>query len=230
MKPGGGKMVYLVEDDSSIRELVVYTLNSTGLQAEGFEKPSDFWKALKDKMPSLVILDVMLPEESGIEILQKLRRNPMTEKVPVIMATAKTSEYDKINGLESGADDYIAKPFSMMEMVARVKALLRRAEFSSQQSEYIVENLYVCPEKHIVKVDGKEVILTLKEFEMLCLLIKNRGIVLTRDQLLNKIWGYSFDGESRTVDVHIRTLRQKLTTAGNVIKTIRGVGYKISNN
>lgn len=223
-------MVYLVEDDSSIRELVAYTLNSTGIQAEGFEKPSDFWKALNTKMPSLVILDVMLPEESGIEILQKLRKNPMTERVPVIMATAKTSEYDKINGLESGADDYIAKPFSMMEMVARVKALLRRSKFNSYQSDYTIDNLYVCPTKHIVKVDGKEVILTLKEFEMLCLLIKNKGIVLTRDQLLNKIWGYSFDGESRTVDVHIRTLRQKLTTAGNVIKTIRGVGYKISNS
>ena len=223
-------MVYLVEDDSSIRELVAYTLNSTGIQAEGFEKPSDFWKALNTKMPSLVILDVMLPEESGIEILQKLRKNPMTERVPVIMATAKTSEYDKINGLESGADDYIAKPFSIMEMVARVKALLRRSKFNSYQSDYTIDNLYVCPAKHIVKVDGKEVILTLKEFEMLCLLIKNKGIVLTRDQLLNKIWGYSFDGESRTVDVHIRTFRQKLTTAGPVIKTIRGVGYKISNS
>lgn len=223
-------MIFLVEDDSNIRELVIYTLDSTGLQAEGFERPSEFWKAIRKTMPSLVILDVMLPEESGIEILKKLRKNPMTEKIPVIMATAKTSEYDKINGLESGADDYIAKPFSMMELVARVKALLRRAEYSSSQSDYTVENLYVCPEKHIVKVDGQEVILTLKEFEMLCLLIKNRGIVLTRDQMLNKIWGYSFDGESRTVDVHIRTLRQKLTTAGGIIKTIRGVGYKISNN
>lgn len=223
-------MIFLVEDDSNIRELVIYTLDSTGLQAEGFERPSEFWKAIRKTMPSLVILDVMLPEESGIEILKKLRKNPMTEKIPVIMATAKTSEYDKINGLESGADDYIAKPFSMMELVARVKALLRRAEYSSSQSDYTVENLYVCPEKHIVKVDGQEVILTLKEFEMLCLLIKNRGIVLTRDQMLNKIWGYSFDGESRTVDVHIRTLRQKLTTAGGIIKTIRGVGYKISNS
>ncbi|WP_302625342.1 winged helix-turn-helix domain-containing protein [uncultured Eubacterium sp.] len=223
-------MIFLVEDDSSIRELVIYTLDSTGLQATGFERPSEFWKAIRKTMPSLVILDVMLPEESGIEILKKLRKNPMTEKIPVIMATAKTSEYDKINGLESGADDYIAKPFSMMEMVARVKALLRRAEYSSTQSDYTVNNLYVCPEKHIVKVDGQEVILTLKEFEMLCLLIKNRGIVLTRDQMLNKIWGYSFDGESRTVDVHIRTLRQKLTTAGGIIKTIRGVGYKISNS
>lgn len=222
-------MIYLVEDDSSIRELVVYTLNSTGLEAQGFERPSEFWNALEDVMPSLVILDVMLPEESGIEILQKIRKNPKTEKLPVIIATAKNSEYDKINGLESGADDYIAKPFSMMEMVARVKALLRRSEYASAEKDYTIDNLYVCPSKHIVKVDGGEVILTLKEFEMLCLLLSNRGIVLTRDQMLNKIWGYSFDGESRTVDVHIRTLRQKLGTAGDVIKTIRGVGYKISN-
>lgn len=222
-------MIYLVEDDSSIRELVVYTLNSTGLEAQGFDRPSQFWEAMEDATPSLVILDVMLPEESGIEILQKIRENPTTEKLPVIMATAKTSEYDKINGLESGADDYIAKPFSMMEMVARVKALLRRSEYANAETEYTVDNLYVCPSKHIVKVDGEEVILTLKEFEMLCLLLSNRGIVLTRDQMLNKVWGYSFDGESRTVDVHIRTLRQKLGTAGDVIKTIRGVGYKISN-
>lgn len=145
------------------------------------------------------------------------------------MATAKTSEYDKINGLESGADDYIAKPFSMMEMVARVKALLRRAEYTNNETDYTIDNLYVCPAKHIVKVDGEEVILTLKEFEMLCLLLRNRGIVLTRDQLLNKVWGYSFDGESRTVDVHIRTLRQKLGAAGDVVRTIRGVGYKIGN-
>lgn len=222
-------MIYFVEDDSSIRELVVYTLNSTGIEAEGFEKPSDFWKAIKIKMPTLVILDVMLPEESGIDILQKLRRNTKTEQLPIILATAKTSEYDKINGLESGADDYIAKPFSMMEMVARVKALLRRAEYIHTEIEYTVGNLYVCPIKHIVKVSEQEITLTLKEFEMLCLLLKNRGIVMTRDQLLNKVWGYSFDGESRTVDVHIRTLRQKLGEAGDVIKTVRGVGYKIEN-
>ncbi len=222
-------MIYLVEDDSSIRELVVYTLNSTGLKAQGFENPSLFWKALDKEMPSLVILDVMLPEESGIEILQKIRSDSRTEKLPVIMATAKTSEYDKINGLESGADDYIAKPFSMMEMVARVKALLRRTEYTASETDYRVGNLYVCPAKHIVKVDDEEVVLTLKEFEMLCLLLRNRGIVLTRDQMLNKVWGYSFDGESRTVDVHIRTLRQKLGSAGEVVKTIRGVGYKISN-
>ena len=222
-------MIYLVEDDNSIRELVVYTLNSTGLEAQGFERPSEFWKAMENEVPGLIILDVMLPEEGGIEILQKIRKNPKTEKLPVILETAKTSEYDKINGLESGADDYIAKPFSVMEMVARVKALLRRAEYASAEKEYTIDNLYVCPSKHIVKVDDEEVSLTLKEFEMLCLLLSNRGIVLTRDQMLNKIWGYSFDGENRTVDVHIRTLRQKLGTAGDIVKTIRGVGYKISN-
>ena len=220
-------MIYLVEDDSSIRELIVYTLNSTGLEAEGFERPSEFWEKVDEKIPSLVMLDVMLPEENGIEILKKLRKNYSTEHVPTIMVTAKTSEYDKIKGLENGADDYIGKPFSMMEMVARVKALLRRSEYNEKEQEYNIGNLYVCPSKHIVKVDGKDITLTLKEFETLCLLLQNKGIVLTRDQLLNKIWGYSFDGESRTVDVHIRTLRQKLQEAGSVIKTIRGVGYKI---
>lgn len=220
-------MIYILEDDSSIRELIVYTLNSTGLETEGFERPSQFWERVKKTVPSLVVLDVMLPEEDGIEVLKKLRKNYSTEHVPVIMATAKTSEYDKISGLENGADDYIAKPFSMMEMVARVKALLRRAEYENKETEYIIGNLYVCPSKYIVKVDDRDVSLTLKEFETLCLLLKNRGIVLTRDQLLNKVWGYSFDGESRTVDVHIRTLRQKLGSAGEIVKTIRGVGYKI---
>ena len=220
-------MIYLVEDDSSIRELIVYTLNSTGLEAEGFERPSEFWEKVDEKIPSLVMLDVMLPEENGIEILKKLRKNYNTEHVPTIMVTAKTSEYDKIKGLENGADDYIGKPFSMMEMVARVKALLRRSEYTEKEQEYNIGNLYVYPSKHIVKVDGKDITLTLKEFETLCQLLQNKGIVLTRDQLLNKIWGYSFDGESRTVDVHIRTLRQKLQEAGSVIKTIRGVGYKI---
>lgn len=222
-------MIYLVEDDSSIRELVVYTLNSTGLEAKGFEKPSEFWEAMKQEMPTMVMLDLMLPEENGIDILKKIRADSKTQRLPVIIVTAKTSEFDKINGLESGADDYIAKPFSMMEMVARVKALLRRSEYKVSEKDYTIDNLYVCPSKHIVKVDGEEVILTLKEFEMLILLLENRGIVLTRDQLLNKIWGYSFDGESRTVDVHIRTLRQKLGTAGDIVKTIRGVGYKISS-
>lgn len=220
-------MIYLVEDDSSIRELVVYALNTSGLEAKGFEKPSQFWTELEKETPDLVILDVMLPEESGIDILKKLRKNPNTEKMPVIMATAKTSEYDKINGLESGADDYIAKPFSMMELVARVKALLRRVKRTSGTEEIEIGDITINQAKHMVKVKNQEVMLTLKEYEMLCLLAYNKGIVLTRDQLLNKIWGYNFDGESRTVDVHIRTLRMKLGEAGDAIKTIRGVGYKI---
>lgn len=222
-------MIYLVEDDSSIRELVVYALNTSGLEAKGFEKPSEFWAELDKVLPDLVILDVMLPEESGIDILKKLRKNSSTEKMPVIMATAKSSEYDKINGLESGADDYIAKPFSMMELVARVKALLRRIKRISGADEIEIGDITIYPAKHMVKVKGEEVVLTLKEYEMLCLLANNRGIVLTRDQLLNKIWGYNFDGESRTVDVHIRTLRMKLGEAGDLVKTIRGVGYKIGN-
>lgn len=220
-------MIYVVEDDSSIRELIVYTLTSMNLDALGFEKPSEFWAQMKKQLPTLIMLDVMLPEEDGIEILKKIRKNSETELLPVMMVTAKTSEYDRINGLDNGADDYIAKPFSMMEMVARVKALLRRTSTKEKQKEYFQDNLYVCPIRHMVKVDGKDVLLTLKEFELLCLLLQNRGIVLTRDQLLNNIWGYAFDGESRTVDVHIRTLRQKLGNASNVIKTIRGVGYKI---
>lgn len=220
-------MIYVVEDDSSIRELIVYTLTSMNLDAIGFENPSEFWAQMKKQLPTLIMLDVMLPEEDGIEILKQIRKNSETELLPVMMVTAKTSEYDRINGLDNGADDYIAKPFSMMEMVARVKALLRRTSTKEKQKEYFLDNLYVCPAKHMVKVDGKDVLLALKEFELLCLLLQNRGIVLTRDQLLNKIWGYAFDGESRTVDVHIRTLRQKLGNASNVIKTIRGVGYKI---
>lgn len=220
-------MIYVVEDDSSIRELIVYTLTSMNLETVGFEKPSEFWAQMDKQIPTLIMLDVMLPEENGIDILKKIRKKRETEKLPVIMVTAKTSEYDRINGLDNGADDYIPKPFGMLEMVARVKALLRRTKDIEKKKEYFVENLYVCPATHIVKVDNKDVMLTLKEFDMLCLLLQNKGIVLTREQLLNKIWGYEFDGESRTVDVHIRTLRQKLGSAADVIKTIRGVGYKI---
>ena len=220
-------MIYVVEDDRSIRELIVYTLENMNLEAMGFENPSGFWMQMKKEIPTLVMLDVMLPEEDGIEILKKIRKNTETESLPVIMVTAKTSEYEKVKGLDSGADDYIPKPFSMLEMVARVKALLRRTTDKKNQKEYYMKNLYVCPVKHIVQVDGKDVMLTLKEFELLCLRLRNQGIVFTREQLLNQIWGYEFDGESRTVDVHIRTLRQKLGDTVDIIKTIRGVGYKI---
>lgn len=224
-------MIYLVEDDANIRELVIYTLNSTGFEARGFSTPSEFWKAMEEQLPTLVLLDIMLPEESGLSILEKIRKDSRTKKLPVIMLTAKGSEMDKVRGFELGADDYIPKPFGMMELVARVKALLRRTsnERSEAPNEYKVGSLYVSPKKHKVKVDGESVSLTRKEFDMLCLLLENRGIVLTRDQLLNRIWGYSFDGESRTVDVHIRTLRQKLGSAGKLIQTVRGIGYKISD-
>lgn len=225
---GGLKMIYFIEDDNSIRELVIYTLNGTGLEAVGFEKPSDFWRAMEGALPSLILLDIMLPEEDGLAILKKLRSSAPTKKLPVIMLTAKGSEYEKVLGLDLGADDYIPKPFGMIELIARVKALLRRTDVSDTPSDYVLGSLYVCPSRHIVKVDGQNVSLTLKEFEMLCLLLDNHDIVLTRDQILNRVWGYSFDGESRTVDVHVRTLRQKLGDAGDYIETIRGIGYKIA--
>lgn len=224
----GRQMIYLVEDDESIRELVVYTLNSQGMEAEGFEVPSVFWKAVDKRVPDLVLLDIMLPEEDGLEILKKLRKRSDTRQLPIAMLTAKGSEYDTVKGLDSGADDYIPKPFRMMELVSRVKALLRRAGHTEEvEQDYVLGCLTVSRQKHQVKVDGEEIILTLKEFEMLLLLISNPEIVFTRAQLLDKIWGYQFDGESRTVDVHIRTLRQKLGKAGQFIETVRGMGYKI---
>ena len=225
-------MIYLVEDDNSIRELVAYTFNTAGLEAEGFDKPSLFWEALEKRKPDLVLLDIMLPEEDGIQILQKLRQRQDPKKLPVIMLTAKGSEYDKVMGLESGADDYVSKPFGMMELLARVKALLRRTEDlrPAQENRYVIGDLTVNQKRHEVLVKGEAVTLTKKEFDMLCYLLENKGMVLTRDQLLNQIWGYDFDGENRTVDVHIRTLRQKLGDCGTYIETIRGIGYKIGGN
>ena len=220
-------MIYLLEDDESIRNFVVYALNNTGLPAAGFEKPSEFWQAVGMETPSLVLLDIMLPEEDGLEVLKKLRSRSDTADLPVIMLTAKSTEYDKVIGLDSGADDYVSKPFGMMELISRIKALLRRTENKPGKDEYLIDGLYVSPAKHIVKVNGREVTLTFKEFELLCLLISGRGTVFTRDQILKNIWGYEFDGENRTVDVHIRTLRSKLGECGDLIETIRGIGYKI---
>lgn len=221
-------MIYLVEDDDSIRKLVVYTLESQGFTAKGFERPSQFWEAMGEQLPSLILLDIMLPEEDGLTILRRLRSVSSTKKLPVIMLTAKNSEYDRVIGLDNGADDFISKPFGMMELVARVRAVLRRAEPSPAAcTEYVAGPLYVCPEKHIVKVADEEVALTYKEFEMLCLLLENRGMVLTRDVLMDKVWGSEFDRENRTVDVHIRSLRSKLGEAGSLIETVRGLGYKI---
>lgn len=223
------RMIYLVEDDESIRELLVYTLNGQGLVAEGFAYPSDFWHAMEKKIPDLVLLDIMLPEEDGLEILQKLRKKKETKNIPIAMLTAKGSEYDVVKGLDGGADDYIPKPFRMMELVSRVKALLRRGgqEQPQDDEEYVLGELYVSKKRHLVKVKGEEVTLTMKEFELLLLFLSNPGIVFSRAQLLDKIWGYQFDGESRTVDVHIRTLRQKLKEAGHYIETVRGIGYKV---
>ncbi len=222
-------MIYILEDDTSIRELVNYTLNNSGLEAEGFSKPSLFWKKLNETLPDLVLLDIMLPEEDGLSILKKIRSKPETENLPVIIITAKVTEYDKVVGLDGGADDYISKPFGMMELVSRVKAILRRAKKTEDSAgeSYELGDLYVNPAKHIVKVAGENVTLTIKEFNLLCLMIKKQGFVFSRDQLLYEIWGYEYDGESRTVDVHIRTLRQKLGKCGSLIETVRGAGYRI---
>lgn len=225
-------MIYCVEDERNIRELIVYTLEASGFEARGFSDGVQFLKKLEEEKPELILLDIMLPGEDGMEILKKLKRNPQTCSIPVIMVTAKGSEYDKVMGLDTGADDYIAKPFGMMEFVARVRAVLRRSGEPSSKNgkEYTEGNLQVQVDRHLVTVDKNPVTLTLKEFELLCYLLENRGIVLTRNQLLEHVWGYDFDGETRTVDVHIRTLRQKLGEAGDRIETVRGVGYRIGGN
>lgn len=220
-------MIFCVEDDSNIRELVVYTLESTGFQARGFEDGSSFLEALALETPELVLLDIMLPGEDGLEILKKLKNSSKTKDIPVIMVTAKGSEYDKVVGLDSGADDYVTKPFGMMELISRIKAVLRRSGKQQDKTKLSVGGICLDTKKHEVKVDGENAVLTLKEFELLEKLMRNQGIVLTRDQLLTEIWGYDFDGETRTVDVHIRTLRQKLGEQGSLVKTVRGVGYRI---
>lgn len=226
-------MIYLLEDDDSIRKLVIYTLKSQQMESEGFSKPSDFWKAMEVQLPELILLDIMLPEEDGLSILKKLRSNSRTQSIPVVMLTAKITEYDTVMGLDAGADDYITKPFGMMALVARIKAVKRRYEKSSvskSNSELKVGNIIVNKEKHSVLVKGEPVFLTLKEFDMLVLLLENKGNVLTREQLLNSVWNYENDIESRTIDVHVRTLRQKLGDDGDVLETIRGVGYKIGDS
>ena len=224
-------MIYFVEDDASIRELVLYTLNNAGFEAEGFGRPSAFWAAMGQVRPALVLLDIMLPEEDGLSILRRLRADPATRALPVMMLTAKGTEYDTVIALDAGADDYVPKPFRMMELLSRIRALLRRAEGhagAEPPADHQLGGLYVSPSRHIVRVDGTEVALTLKEFEILCLLLENRGIVLTRDRILDKVWRDGMGRESRTVDVHIRTLRQKLGHAGGLIETVRGIGYKMT--
>lgn len=221
-------MIYLLEDDGSIRDFVIYTLNSQGLPARGFPLPSEFWKAVEEEVPELVLLDIMLPEEDGLTVLKKLRQDGRTAAVPVIMLTAKGTEYDKVVGLDSGADDYVAKPFGMLELLSRIRVQLRRTRQGTQEVRYCCGVLEVDPGRHTVHVAGEAVNLTQKEFEVLRLLLQHRGQVFSREQLLEQVWGYAYTGESRTVDVHIRTLRQKLGPAGAYIETVRGYGYKIA--
>ena len=226
-------MIYCVEDEQNICELEVYTLQSVGLDAKGCSTGKELFEKLENKLPQLILLDIMLPDEDGLNILRRLRSDEHYAHIPVIMATAKGTEFDKVKGLDCGADDYIAKPFGMLEMVARIKAVLRRCEGRGvQQAVQIIkrDNLEVNLEEHKVIVDGEEVVLTLKEFELLKKFLLHSGIVFSRDKLLNDIWGYEFTGETRTVDVHIRTLRQKLGSAGDLVETIRGVGYRMAAN
>ena len=219
--------IYLLEDDSGIRNFVTYALNNSGLETESFELPSDFWQAMNKKIPELVLLDIMLPEEDGFSILKKIRSDDKTARLPVIMLTAKDTEYDKVQGLDSCADEYVSKPFGIMELLSRIKALLRRTSDSgTEKNSLTVGNICIYPSKHEVLADDTKINLTLKEYELLLWLVKNKGEVYSRDTLLQKIWGYGFSGESRTVDVHVRTLRSKLGKSGDIIKTIRGVGYK----
>lgn len=226
-----GKWIYYVEDDTSIRELVLYALKTAEFQVMGFENAASFYKRMKEQQPDLILLDIMLPDEDGVSILKKLKSRPDTENIPVIMMTAKSSEYDKVLGLDSGADDYITKPFGVMELISRVKAVIRRSDRSKGSAGEVLKigELVLDEQKHEVYACGQEVSLTFKEFELLSYLMKNRGLVLSRDKILNTIWNYEYEGESRTVDVHIGSLRQKLGICGDFIKTIRGIGYKIED-
>lgn len=220
-------MIFCVEDDKSIRDLVIYTLTAVGYEAEGFATGEEMFKALEKTSPQLIMLDIMLPDEDGLAILKKLKSDPMTEDIPVIMATAKGTEYDKVVGLDLGADDYLAKPFGMMEMISRVKAVLRRSAPKEKTDLLRMGKLELDEKRHTVSVDGTQVQLTLKEYELLRAFMKNPGIVFSRDSLLSIVWGINFIGESRTVDVHIGTLRTKIGECGNYIETVRGVGYKM---
>ncbi len=220
-------MIYCVEDDAGIRDLMIYTLQASDLQAKGLPDADAFWAAMEKEKPKLILLDIMLPGEDGISILKKLKAQSTTADIPVIMATAKGTEYDKVIGLDLGADDYLAKPFGMMEMVSRVKAVLRRA-YKDEKTEIVaVGKLTLNPQTHTVKADGEKVILTLKEFELLHKFMRHPGRVYSREQLLSDIWGADYVGETRTVDVHIGTLRTKLGECGEYIDTVRGVGYRL---
>ncbi len=220
-------LIYIVEDDINIREIEAFSLKNSGYQIKDFGCAADFFAKMQEKLPNLIILDVMLPDEDGLSIVKKIRSNPESRKIPVIMVTAKTTELDKVKGLDMGADDYLTKPFGVMELISRVKALLRRCEGMEDEKFYSVGGLFLDIEKHSVSVNGEQVDLTYKEYELLRMLVQNTGIVTPREAIMERIWGTDYEGESRTLDMHIKTLRQKLGEAGSLIKTIRNVGYII---
>ncbi|MBR2890671.1 MAG: response regulator transcription factor [Oscillospiraceae bacterium] len=222
-------MIWCVEDDSSIRDIEVYALSSTGFDARGFEDGDSFWEALQSERPELVVLDVMLPGKDGVTLLKLMKQSEEFRDIPVIMATAKGTEYDKIQSLDLGSDDYLVKPFGIMEMVSRVKAVLRRCKRTAPSNLLKLEGLVLNPEEHTVTVDGERITLTYKEYELLHLFLSQPGIAFTREQLLASVWNTEYAGETRTVDMHIRTLRQKLGSYGNIIETIRNVGYRLEN-
>ena len=220
-------MIWCVEDDSSIRDIEVYALTSTGFEANGFEDGDSFWNALQSEKPDLIVLDVMLPGKDGVTLLKMMKESEEFADIPVIMATAKGTEYDKIQSLDLGADDYLVKPFGIIEMVSRVKAVLRRCKPAKNTKQFKLEGLVLNPEEHTVMIDGERVILTYKEYELLHLFLSQPGIAFTREQLLSTVWNTEYLGETRTVDMHIRTLRQKLGEYGNIIETVRNVGYRL---
>ena len=220
-------MIWCVEDDASIRDIEVYALRSTGFEATGFENGTSFWQALQHETPELVVLDVMLPGLDGIELLRRMRASDAYSHIPVVMATAKGSEYDKIQGLDLGADYYLTKPFGVMELVSCVKAVLRRCAPQKVSQLLTPRDLSLDPERHTITVNGARVDLTLKEFELLRLLLLHPGVAFTREKLMERVWGTDYLGETRTVDMHVRTLRQKLGACGEMIETVRGVGYRL---
>ncbi|MCR5640705.1 MAG: response regulator transcription factor [Lachnospiraceae bacterium] len=219
-------LIYIIEDDENIREIETFALQNAGHQVQGFGCARDFYQALEERIPNLCLVDVMLPDEDGNEIVRSLRKRPDFMRLPIIMVTAKDTELDLVKGIENGADDYIKKPFSVMELISRVKALLRRS-MPPRSKELVLDGLHVNHEKHEVLVEGRHVELTFKEYELLSLLLVNRGVVLSRDQILNEVWGITYEGESRTLDMHVKNLRQKLGAYGNRIRTVRNVGYVV---
>lgn len=220
-------LIYIVEDDKNIREIESYALKNSGYSVEEFEKARAFESRLMERVPDMVLLDVMLPDKDGIDVLKKIRRNPDTKRLPVIMVTAKSTEIDKVKGLDNGADDYITKPFGIMELISRVKAILRRVSHVEEEKFMTLRDVFMDGEKRMVYIADKPCELTYKEFELLKLFMQNAGLVMTRETIMERVWGVDFEGESRTLDMHIKTLRQKMGDAGKYIKTVRNVGYRI---